>query len=356
MKPNILFVDDEKNILITFEIIFRKYYNISLANSGEKAIELLTTSPNFDVIVSDYEMPKMNGIELMKEVKKISPNCIRIMLTGYADLEVVFSAVNDYNIFKFLIKPLETLTMKQHIDDAVEYSRLRMRQGDMNKIRMSFMSVVSQNYKNPLTAILTSTYLLDEYYKVQDKASFDASIAKVQGAVQDMSSVIENIITLSHLETHYQVKNEIHNVDACLSDIINDYKYYESNFHVFEYQNSYTNELNIDLYLLKTVIRNILDNAVKFSPPHSIVKLIAGYSSNGNFQVVISDQGSGVREDMKNTIFEPFVKSNDLLNHSATGLGLTITKKCIDLLGGVIRIESEQNIGTTVTCTIPDSK
>lgn len=354
MKPNILFIDDEKDILFTFERTFRKYYSITTARSGQDAIDIIKKTPAFEVVVCDYSMPKMDGIETLRKVKELSPNSVRIMLTGYAELETIIKAINENNIFKFLLKPTETNALKTNIDDAVEYFQLRKRQEDLNKIRMNFMSVVSQNYKNPLTAILTSTYLMGEYFKNNDFNSFDTSVKKIQGAVHNMTEVIEKIIIINHLETQYIVQKKSTNIEACMADIVKDYEYYEKHKRKFHYTNSYTKEIFIDLYLFKQIMQNIVDNAVRFSPIDAEITIASKHSKTGNLQISVRNSGSTIPEDILNRIYEPFVKIIEDLNHSATGLGLTITKKCIDLLEADITIENDSDNGVLVNIIIPD--
>lgn len=354
MKPNILFIDDEKDILFTFERAFRKYYSITTARSGQEAIDIVKKSPAFDVVVCDYSMPKMDGIETLCRVKELSPNSVRIMLTGYAELETIIKAINENNIFKFLLKPTETNVLKSNIDDAVEYFQLRKHQEDLNKTRMNFMSVVSQNYKNPLTAILTSTYLMGEYFKNNDLYSFDASVKKIQGAVHSMTEVIEKIIIISHLETQYIVQKKKTNIEACMADIVKDYEYYEKQNRLFKFSNTYTKEVFIDLYLLKQIMKNLIDNAVRFSPIDAQIEIVSKHSKTGNLQISVRNTGSTIPEDILNRIYEPFVKIIEEFNHSATGLGLTITKKCIDLLDAEITIENDSANSVLVNIYFPD--
>ena len=104
-RHKILIVDDEENVLISLKRIFRKEnYEIYTANSGFQGIELLEKH-DFSLILSDFKMPELNGIEFLKLASEKSPDTIRIILTGYADVDVVISAINEGNIYKFIEKP-----------------------------------------------------------------------------------------------------------------------------------------------------------------------------------------------------------------------------------------------------------
>jgi response regulator RpfG family c-di-GMP phosphodiesterase len=108
MEEKILFVDDEENILAAFRRQLRKEFNLHTANSGPEALDILSTQGPFAVIVTDYRMPRMDGIQFLKQAQEICPHAVRIMLTGQADLNTAIEAVNNGNIFRFLTKPCPT--------------------------------------------------------------------------------------------------------------------------------------------------------------------------------------------------------------------------------------------------------
>ncbi len=103
-RPVIMFIDDEERVLKSMRAMFRKDYEVHLANSGAEALSLLEQH-DIDVVVSDQRMPEMTGVEVLTEIKQRSPRTIRILLTGYADLEAVEASINDAEVFKYLMKP-----------------------------------------------------------------------------------------------------------------------------------------------------------------------------------------------------------------------------------------------------------
>ncbi len=124
MNQNVLFVDDDYDIISAYQRNMRTLYKIKTAASGFEALEIIKESPPFAVIVSDYNMPKMNGIEFLTTVRKTYPDTIRIMLTGFANVETSIEAVNEGNVFRFLTKPLNTQALIKAINDGVEQHRL----------------------------------------------------------------------------------------------------------------------------------------------------------------------------------------------------------------------------------------
>jgi DNA-binding NtrC family response regulator len=113
-KHTILFVDDEPRVLTSMRAMFRREYEVFLANSGPEALALLRDH-KVDVIVSDQRMPGMTGVEVLKQVKKLAPNAMRILLTGYADLQAIEASINEGEVFRYLTKPCPSDELKDAI-------------------------------------------------------------------------------------------------------------------------------------------------------------------------------------------------------------------------------------------------
>ena len=103
-KINILYVDDEENNLVSFKAAFRLKYNVMIASSGDEALKILDKKP-VEIIVTDQRMPNMTGIEFLEKVLETHPEPIRILLTGYSDMNAVIDAVNKGKIYHYLAKP-----------------------------------------------------------------------------------------------------------------------------------------------------------------------------------------------------------------------------------------------------------
>lgn len=123
-KINILYVDDEQNNLISFKATFRLKYNIHTAISGEKAIKILKNNP-IEIIITDQRMPNMTGVEFLQSILDEYPEPIRILLTGYADLNAVIDSVNKGKIFHYLTKPWNEEELDMTIKRAFEVYTLR---------------------------------------------------------------------------------------------------------------------------------------------------------------------------------------------------------------------------------------
>ncbi|MGL1935075.1 MAG: response regulator [Fibrobacterales bacterium] len=122
--PKILFVDDEMNILQGIKRKFHNRFNIVIAQFAENGLKELETNGPFAAVFSDMNMPKMDGLEFLKIVKKKYPDTVRTMLTGLADVNIAMSAVNEGAIFRFLTKPCPDETLVNTITAAIEHNNL----------------------------------------------------------------------------------------------------------------------------------------------------------------------------------------------------------------------------------------
>jgi response regulator RpfG family c-di-GMP phosphodiesterase len=123
-KPRILCVDDEENILNAIQRSLRKNYNIVTAGSGAEGLEVMATQGPFDVVVSDMKMPEMNGATFLRHAREKHPDTVRMLLTGFADLDTVVTAVNEGYIYRFLAKPCSAAVLADAIDGAVRQHQL----------------------------------------------------------------------------------------------------------------------------------------------------------------------------------------------------------------------------------------
>jgi response regulator RpfG family c-di-GMP phosphodiesterase len=125
MEKTLLVVDDEENIIRSLRRLFRgEPFSVLTANSGNEGLEILAHQP-VSVILSDQRMPGMIGSDFLKIVKERYPHTIRIVMSGYTELESITSAINDGAVFKFLLKPWEDEKLLAHIRDAFSYHDLK---------------------------------------------------------------------------------------------------------------------------------------------------------------------------------------------------------------------------------------
>jgi serine/threonine-protein kinase len=117
-RARVLFVDDEERILNALRTLFRSQYHVFTAESGPLALEFVKRF-GIHVVVSDQRMPAMTGVELLRQVKDLSPNSVRMLLTGYSDLASIVGSINEGEVFRFVRKPWDNADIQKTIADAV---------------------------------------------------------------------------------------------------------------------------------------------------------------------------------------------------------------------------------------------
>ncbi len=121
-KPTLLFVDDERRVLTSMRALFRRIYNVKTASSASEALDLLEHE-HVDVLISDQRMPEVTGVELLAQVRTQYPHTMRILLTGYSDLEAIEASINEGEVFRYLVKPCPPEDLKRVVELAVTAAR-----------------------------------------------------------------------------------------------------------------------------------------------------------------------------------------------------------------------------------------
>lgn len=121
---NILYIDDEPNNLTAFKATYRRDYTVHTAESAEEAFSIVRDK-NLHVIISDQRMPQMTGVEFFEKIRHDYPEPIRILLTGYADIEAVIAAINRGEVYRYITKPWDEQDLRVTIENAFEIFTLR---------------------------------------------------------------------------------------------------------------------------------------------------------------------------------------------------------------------------------------
>lgn len=118
-RPRLLFVDDEPNVVRAYARVFGGDFAVRTAGDGEEGLRVVAAEGPFAVVVSDFRMPRCDGVEFLTRVRQLAPDTVRIMVSGEADFAAAIRAVNEGNIFRFLAKPCAADDLRRAIDDAV---------------------------------------------------------------------------------------------------------------------------------------------------------------------------------------------------------------------------------------------
>lgn len=132
IKINVLYVDDEENNLAAFKASFRRYFNVFTAISADEG-RIILNQTDIQVLITDQRMPGTLGTELLAQALKKYPNQIRILLTGFADIEAIKDAINRGQIYHYLQKPWNDDELKKTIEDAFKIYQLKKKQQELNQ-------------------------------------------------------------------------------------------------------------------------------------------------------------------------------------------------------------------------------
>ncbi len=235
---------------------------------------------------------------------------------------------------------------KEEISAALEKEK------ELGEMKTRFISMISHEYRTPLTVISSSTYILEKLYQGSYYKEFISYLNKIRAAVKHMTKLLEEVLVIGKSEAGKLMFNPTTlDLIKLSKDIYNDFVNIDEEKHYFEF---YTNVskciVENDEMIIRQILSNLLSNSVKYSPDNTTVKLeLIDKGTKISFKV--SDSGFGISELDKEHIFDAFHRGQNIGNIAGTGLGLSIVKRCVDLIKGNIELISEINAGSTFTVT-----
>ena len=141
MEVGVLYVDDEVNNLNSFKAAFRHDFNVFTALSAKDGRKILD-STEIGVIITDHRMPVMTGIEFLESIIQTYPDTIRILLTGFADINAVMDAINRGQVYKYVVKPWQNDELKMYLTNAMEIYKLRRENKDLaTKLKIAYAEI-----------------------------------------------------------------------------------------------------------------------------------------------------------------------------------------------------------------------
>jgi signal transduction histidine kinase len=236
----------------------------------------------------------------------------------------------------------------------IELRKALEQERELRALKSRFVSMVSHEFRTPLTTILSSSEIIREYDRKLPEDKKRKHFKRIQTAVSQMKYLMEDVLFLGKTETGRLEfhPTQVNLLKFCL-DIVEEMQAIASDMHTILFTNTAEDTVAlIDEKLLHLAISNLLSNAIKYSPNGGRIKFDLRYN-DGNFVFRIKDQGIGVPKQDQKRLFETFYRADNVAHISGTGLGLYITKMAVDLHSGRIRFRSQEGVGTTVIVAIP---
>jgi signal transduction histidine kinase len=384
-RHTLLVVDDEPDVVKSVQDLLRLDYRVLGTTSATKAIEMMQAD-EIHVVMTDQRMPEMTGVEFLSRVRGEYPEAIRLLFTGYADIRAVIDAINQGNVYRYITKPWDPEELQSLIREAVERYELLVERKNLvamlqrknaeleqanaelsraNTLKSAFIQVASHELRTPLTILLGLTELTN---LMSAPPIVRTNLGRIDHAGRRMQKLVDQIVTmLSTGQFDHSLDRKPTDVAALLKEAADDVR----PFIELRRQNlslELTPDLGsapLDAPKLRDSINHLLLNAIKFTPDGGNIALRARRESDGALIIQVSDTGSGIDEEAKARLFEPFFTGFDVAHHSSgqyehmrkgIGLGLSIVRGWVEMHGGTISVESETGHGSTFTIRLPNSK
>lgn len=376
----VLALDDDENILATLRRIFaaEPHFSIVTTTTDKEAMELLAKHP-IKVMLCDQLMPFVSGVEVLHQVKEKYPDVMRILLTGYTDMEAAQRAVNVGGVYRFLTKPWNTEELKsaiqrgmQHYDLVIENRRLfdeaRHRNDELvasNKVleqmvdkQKEFTSTVSHELRTPLASIKMALDIVISGTPgplTPDQLNF---MNRAKTNVDRLNRLINDILDLSKMEAgKLQMKIVPGDLNALVAEIaaVQNTVAQSKGLTVQFLPDTALPQVPFDSDRITQVLTNLLNNAIKFTGKGGVTVRTSRDSERNIVRVEVEDTGEGIKPEDIARLFEKFQQLEGQFNKKTegTGLGLAICKTIIDRHGGKIWVESELGKGSKFIFILP---
>lgn len=356
-KIKVLYVDDEQNNLISFKAAFRFDYNVFIADSPDAAIVHLKANPDISVILSDQKMPDKTGVEFFEDIRKEFPNPVRILITGYADIEAVINAINRGHVYRYIKKPWSEDDIRSSIDQANKFyitsAMLAIKNEELQKAYNEldkFAYSATHDMRGPILSVLG---IIDLSKNSNDISDIKGMLEMMENAMLKLDNYIQN------LHDYYSIRRgEVGIEEIQFEDIVKDLSdIYEITSKIqsvnFIRKVNQTENFRSDNISLKIILNNLLSNAFKYQRkdnPEKLVEVIVEVSK-GIAIITVRDNGIGIPENSVSQVFNMFYRATN--EEVGSGFGLYNAKDALNKLGGSVELISKQNEGTTFIVKIP---
>lgn len=374
-KYNILYVDDEEDNLRIFKASFRREFNVFIASNTYIAKEILQSN-DIHLIISDQRMPEKTGVEFLEEVVPEFPDVVRIILTAFSDTTDIIRAINKVGIYRYLTKPWDIDDLTMTIKSAMSNFMLKRQNKDLvinlqqinqellqtnedlqkrNKELDEYVYRISHEVRAPISSIMGLFYLLKNLEDYNNIATIKHYLQLIEESITKLDIFIRSVLQYSATKNFETEIGEV-NFETLFNECIKEFFPQGTNgkIHIkinIEIDKAFYSDAN----LLKTIFRNLIENAIKYSKPNEPNTISIDVKVKDNIaHISFSDKGIGIPLLYQEKVFDMFYRGNDESNGS--GLGLYIARMAATKLNGNIKLESQEEVGTTFFLEIPNAQ
>jgi signal transduction histidine kinase len=316
---------------------------------------------NFDILLSDIQMPHMNGIELLKRARESRPELIVVMMTGFGTIETAVEAIKS-GAADFVTKPIRDLDQiplifrkaKQFQVLQNEVKALR----ELNRLQDEFLALISHELRTPLTNVQGGLEAMRDIFSDQITGDAKELLSTAIDGVTELSRVVESLLLMADLQNDRtpfrKQRTDLNSLLAELFEAASKGKNQPAELAV-----ELPNEsvwINVDVKLFSRAINNIVNNALKFNKEKKDLAVTARViRQDGIARINIANNGKPISEENRERIFRRFKQAEHYMTRSCEGigLGLPITKTIVEKHGGTITVSSGDTEGVTFSIEVP---
>ncbi|MEA5603484.1 ATP-binding protein [Nostoc sp. UHCC 0252] len=228
---------------------------------------------------------------------------------------------------------------------------------ELTELKLRFFSMVSHEFRTPLSIILGSAQLLAQSNQQWTEEKKLKNLHRIQSSARLINQLLTDILTLTRAEAgKLEFHPELMDLEAFCINLIEDIQFYNQQQHTIKFisQGNCTHA-KLDETLLYSILTNLLSNAMKYSPPEGNIFLILSCEPHAIF-FKVKDNGIGIPLEFKEHLFEPFHRANNVGKIVGSGLGLAVVKKCLEIHNGEIYVDSNAQGGTSFTVKFPQEE
>lgn len=379
----LLIVDDEVMLLEMLARLFNDRYRVYTAESGDVALALLQQGIMPEVIIADQRMPGMQGPEFLAQSRGFVPQAVRIILTGYTDVQDIIASINLGHVYRFITKPwnpeelLETVRISfEHHDISTRNKELAdalARLEELNRDKTELMGIVAHDLKNPMGAIQTISDMMIHQGSEFSKEEHDDFLQLINDAATRALDLIKMLLSLEAMEQgSVTIECEVLEIATIIEALVHHYKPIAEQKSIRLHLEQPTSlSAFIESQTLHQVLDNLLSNAIKYSPLNKNVwikvstRLEPKYLPEpdqivlmpNSVYIIVEDEGPGFTESDKSSLFGKFARlsAQPTGGESSTGLGLSIVKRYVEAMKGNIWLISEVNQGAAFVVSLPQN-
>jgi PAS domain S-box-containing protein len=249
---------------------------------------------------------------------------------------------------------------KEELEDRVEERTLELtaaleREKDLSEMKTRFVSMASHEFRTPLSAILSSASLIEQYKLTEQNEKRQKHIDRIKSSVNNLTGILNDFLSLDKIEQgKIEIERETFNLKDFAEDVLEDLNSYLKAGQKINYTHEVEEIINQDKKILRNVLLNLLSNACKYSPENKEIYFSTEVNNN-KVVIKVKDNGIGIPEGEQKNLFGKFYRAKNATNIQGTGLGLNIVKRYVELMDGTISFTSKLNEGTTFTVEFPQN-